>query len=564
MISFSSQRGLGQDLATHLMNTHDNELMEVAEVRGAVAQDLHGAFAEWEFQAHSLTKCQKYLYSMSVNPDPNQDPLTREQYTDFITRTEEKLGLAGQPRAIVFHEKYEREHCHVVWSRIDQSQEKAVQLSFDREKLMAVTRDFAKDHGIELPKGYERDGGKGKGEEGKSQQISLYEQAQKNTTGVSKEDHKRLVTEAWDMSDGAKAFVHALAERGYVLATGDRPYVVVDIYGNMNSLPKLIDDKNIKTADLKKFFAKDFPQKYLPDVEEAKKLLKEHLAAFEKGRKPDLLEEELEQLKTRHQHRRKGLEQDKAALKEKQKKARLQLANTQRAEREKHRTAYLTERKQTKQHREKESKYRLTKILSKASGYDYVTKQVHKLQDRKRLKTHLQEKQKMSRAQKFERQKMKMRQISQMRELARQDRALQKVEAREMNSLQAELTKDMRVNNRDRYFSTRENIAMHVLEIVLKNKSQHKNQELKSQLEASFKEASKNKKRGKAISLKDQFEQAARDDEDTGKGDEDSTTSKSAQPKLDLEAMPVPKKKSRRRRKRRDRNPRGQDRGRDR
>jgi len=28
MIPFGSQRALGQDLATHLMNTHDNERME--------------------------------------------------------------------------------------------------------------------------------------------------------------------------------------------------------------------------------------------------------------------------------------------------------------------------------------------------------------------------------------------------------------------------------------------------------------------------------------------------------------------------------------------------------
>ncbi len=68
MISFASERGLGQDLATHLLNQHDNEEMELAEVRGAVAQDLHGAFAEWEFQAHARTKCQNYLFSLSVNP----------------------------------------------------------------------------------------------------------------------------------------------------------------------------------------------------------------------------------------------------------------------------------------------------------------------------------------------------------------------------------------------------------------------------------------------------------------------------------------------------------------
>ena len=55
MIPKASQRGLGQDLATHLQNACDNEYVEIAEVRGAVARDLHGAFAEWEVCAHAMT-----------------------------------------------------------------------------------------------------------------------------------------------------------------------------------------------------------------------------------------------------------------------------------------------------------------------------------------------------------------------------------------------------------------------------------------------------------------------------------------------------------------------------
>ena len=46
MIPKASQRAGGQDLATHLLNALDNEYVEVAEVSGAVASDLHGAFAE--------------------------------------------------------------------------------------------------------------------------------------------------------------------------------------------------------------------------------------------------------------------------------------------------------------------------------------------------------------------------------------------------------------------------------------------------------------------------------------------------------------------------------------
>lgn len=95
MIPFASQRGGGQDLATHLMNEHDNEYMELADLRGAIADDIHGAFAEWEAQASAMTKCTNYLYSLSVNPDSAQGPMPRELFEDYIVCVEQSLGLVG-------------------------------------------------------------------------------------------------------------------------------------------------------------------------------------------------------------------------------------------------------------------------------------------------------------------------------------------------------------------------------------------------------------------------------------------------------------------------------------
>jgi hypothetical protein len=51
MIAKGNQRSGGQNLATHLMNAFDNDLVETADVRGAIAKDIHGALAE--FHAHS-------------------------------------------------------------------------------------------------------------------------------------------------------------------------------------------------------------------------------------------------------------------------------------------------------------------------------------------------------------------------------------------------------------------------------------------------------------------------------------------------------------------------------
>ncbi|MBV9694875.1 MAG: relaxase/mobilization nuclease domain-containing protein, partial [Alphaproteobacteria bacterium] len=266
MIPFGSQRAEGQDLATHLLNAQDNERLEVVQVRGAVARDLHGAFAEWEAQAHNLTRCTNYLYSLSINPDQRQGRLSKEQYLDFIERAEERLGLSGQPRAIVLHVKKDghgvpREHCHVIWSRIDVERGKARHVAIDFEKLMAVTREFARDHGLRLPDGYYKDQ---KQDRRRGRQMSLYEKKQEDYGGVTMAQHKAQVTEAWNRRDTPRAFVRSLEELGYILATGERPYVLVDRYGNMNSLPKLIDDKTVRTKDVRAFLEKKYPKDSLP------------------------------------------------------------------------------------------------------------------------------------------------------------------------------------------------------------------------------------------------------------------------------------------------------------
>ena len=59
MIPFASQRGSGQDLATHLLNAYDNELADVADLRGAIAGDLHGAFKEWQVQEIGRASCRE-------------------------------------------------------------------------------------------------------------------------------------------------------------------------------------------------------------------------------------------------------------------------------------------------------------------------------------------------------------------------------------------------------------------------------------------------------------------------------------------------------------------------
>ena len=104
-------------LAAHLMRTDTNERAEVKEVRGVVAEDLLGAFREMEGVAAG-TRATKPFYHASINTRADE-PLTDEQRAHAIDRLEAELNLYGQARAVVIHSKEGREHCHIVWSRID-------------------------------------------------------------------------------------------------------------------------------------------------------------------------------------------------------------------------------------------------------------------------------------------------------------------------------------------------------------------------------------------------------------------------------------------------------------
>jgi len=443
MIPFASQRGTGQDLAVHLLNEHDNEYMEVAELRGAVADDLPGAFAEWEAQAHALTRCKNYLYSLSINPDNRQGELTREQYFDYIERAEERLGLSGQPRAVVFHIKHGREHCHVVWSRIDPFNEKAIHMAFDHDKLMMVTREFARDHGLGLPDGYFKE----KGAE-KTRQESVYDMAKARASGLSKADHIEAVTDAWRASDNARAFVQALADKGYMLATGKRPYVLVDFYGGMHALPRLIGDKSVRTKDIREFLEKDYPPESLPSVEEAKALIAEHRKSVEAHLKFEQRAEAIDALKRNQATRRAEQETALAELKQRQHLERLQSAARQRADRDVLRADYLAEARHIKQERYRNRPTGLAAFLGRVTGVELIRKKLQQRQDKKRLHTYLEQHTGLRQKQHCERTELQRRQEMQSLDTQRKIRALEQVERKELKSLEESLKQQARIRAR--------------------------------------------------------------------------------------------------------------------
>lgn len=261
MILEGNARGFGAELAVHLLNPRDNDHVTVHAVDGFVADDLHSAFAEIEAISQA-TQCQKYLFSLSLNP-PMEQSVSIELFEATIAETERRLGLVGQPRAIVFHEKNGRRHAHCVWSRINVDEMKAVPLSHTKRKLTKQAHEIFLEQGWDVPKGFERFAYRD------PLNCSRQETQQAKRTGHDHEALKRMFVDCWAGSDSGAAFASALKESGFVLARGDRRgFVAVDADGKVWSLSRWC---GVKSRELsRRLGALDD----LPDVEQAAGLAK--------------------------------------------------------------------------------------------------------------------------------------------------------------------------------------------------------------------------------------------------------------------------------------------------
>lgn len=233
MILKASQRSGGRQLARHLMNMADNDHVDLHELRGFIADDLEGAFKE-AYAISRGTRCRQFLFSVSLNP-PENERVPMDAFEAAISEIETRIGLSGQPRAIVFHEKHGRRHAHAVWSRIDALHMKAINLPHFKLKLRDLSRTLYHEHGWTVPRGLidrqARD----------PLNFTLAEWQQARRTKRDPREIKETLRSCWETAPSRSAFEAALAEQGYGLAQGDRrAHVAVDWRGGVHSLSRSI------------------------------------------------------------------------------------------------------------------------------------------------------------------------------------------------------------------------------------------------------------------------------------------------------------------------------------
>ncbi len=235
MILVGNQRGNCKDMADHLLKA-ENEKVIVHQIRGFMGNDLHSALKE-SYAISRATKCKDHMYSLSLSP-PKGAQVDADQFEVTINRAEERLGLSGQPRTIVFHHKRGRDgeirvHAHAVWCRIDTENMKAIHHSFDHKKLEKFSHQLFQENGWEVPRGFEN--------KAKHDPLNYThaEHQQARRRDKYADDIKRVFQNAWATSDTGDTFAAALKENGYILARGDKGrYVAVDAHGEVYAITR--------------------------------------------------------------------------------------------------------------------------------------------------------------------------------------------------------------------------------------------------------------------------------------------------------------------------------------
>ncbi|MDQ7079018.1 MAG: relaxase/mobilization nuclease domain-containing protein [Robiginitomaculum sp.] len=252
------------------------------------------------------TKCQQYMFSLSLNPPQNAE-VSEADLIKAADQAEERLGLKNQPRAIVFHEKEGRRHAHVVWSRIDASKMRAINLPHFKQKLTDLSRELYLDHGWKLPNGLRRDGVKS------PLNFTLAEWQQAKRLKLDPREIKQVFQEAWSQADNGKAFKNALEERGYYLPRGDRRgFVALNIEGEVFSIPKWV---GVKTKEVRARLGKEND---LPPLDQARADLASKLT--------DKVKTLMRDVKARHDEELRPLFKDRQAMAEAHRMERKQLA----------------------------------------------------------------------------------------------------------------------------------------------------------------------------------------------------------------------------------------------
>ncbi len=294
MIIKSSQRAGHAELAAHLVKHQDIDgTPQTVTISGSrqlpINDNVRDALRIMQVMAKSSARCRKDIFHISLSPDQS---MSDDDWDTAWMLYEKEFGLSHLAYIEVTHDKGDRpKHRHRCYERVSVETGKAVHLAHTRIRNEKVAREieFTLGHNLTVGK-HNRTVMLQLAAEGREDIVAWmkHHHAHDRPRPVAQRDHKdeqmqkRLslsvdqvkadLKQCFENASAGHSFQVAIAEKGYLLAKGDkRQYVVLDASGGLHSPRRRIGQKakviNDKLADLE--------PSNLPSVAEVMRMLRD-------------------------------------------------------------------------------------------------------------------------------------------------------------------------------------------------------------------------------------------------------------------------------------------------
>jgi hypothetical protein len=231
----------------HFGDSVENVRTTIIKSEGLASETIDDMMREMQAVAIG-TRAENFMWIADISPDPGKR-VTEQEWDRMRQVIEEKRGLKGQMYFVIEQEKADgRVHRHLVESRIDRENGRAIPDGEDAKICHAASRQICEEFGWERnisPFDKDREGPRPK------RAPKRWEMYRGMKTGIDPRDLTAEVTELFQHSQNGREFQAALELHGYPLVTGRRGLLILDSAGKEHSLVKRIEGVN--TAELNAF-----------------------------------------------------------------------------------------------------------------------------------------------------------------------------------------------------------------------------------------------------------------------------------------------------------------------
>jgi hypothetical protein len=243
MLIFGKSVSDWREKAAYAQDKADNEFAKIHEIRCEGIDDVDMAFTTMAAFAAD-TGCKKFLYHATINLNPSER-LTKEQWMKAVDTLEANLKLTEHHRVVFEHIKKDRQHYHIVWSRLPpDGKGPAVNMGND----FFVHQRTAK--ALETEFGLKQAPRKDKDKQSKKKREINDRNSRKR---VDPDKVTKDVTRIYKGCRTSKEFIRSLTIEGYTLTRGKNgSYVIVEKQGGYHGLLRRIE--GAKLVDVRKKF----------------------------------------------------------------------------------------------------------------------------------------------------------------------------------------------------------------------------------------------------------------------------------------------------------------------